>query len=91
MMVCLGVLLIFLVPYCLFTHFDPSLVSLPVNLTIDIDIHHPEQNILFLVVPFTGIEDEQGYLYNGYEILAPGDLSDFAVNVYKANILNAQA
>lgn len=73
--------------HCLFTHIGTFLLFIPVDLVINVNIQHPERNIIGLVVPFTNVE-EQGCLHDGFEILIKGDLTDFAVDAYKAHVLN---
>jgi hypothetical protein len=57
-------------------------------LVINVNTVFPERNILFLVAPFTDVEDSNGDLINGYEIVFNGDFGDYIADNYKAKLLN---
>lgn len=64
------------------------LVSLPVDLILPVNISRPERNLLFTLVPFDGVEDSNGNLHDGYEILFRGDFGDYVLDKYSATLLN---
>jgi hypothetical protein len=59
-----------------------------VDIIISVNQNEPERNILFTVMPFHDVEDHNGDLHNGYEIILKGDLSDYIQDKYMATVAN---